>query len=276
MEFTTLTYTAGDIPEMTQTLLIKSNGEARYVLRTNERLLDRPEIGLYETVLDTGALRSVRAILEKWPLAQLPDHTGRMPEGVSTQVLRLATPGAEIVKRVSPADPIDSRLKEILDGLDKFALEIMKHPRRVLQTESTSATVSSPGNLSIEFKLTNVGSENFWFRSPYDIVVLKDGWLRIEVWPAVPEPGSMWSEQKVFVQPSSIEPVGAAGVRPGAAVLLLRPKETTRFRMTGLFYGEPGSKYIARVDYCNFKDKLEDQAPIVGEVLTKTIEFSLP
>jgi hypothetical protein len=276
MEFTTLTYTAGDMPETTQTLVIKSNGEATFNSHTNERLQDRPEIGLYKTVLDTSGLRSLRALLEKWPLAQLPDHTGRMPEGISRQVLQLITPQAEIIKRVSPAAQIDPRLEKVLDGLDRIALEIMKHPRRVLKAEIISPTASSSGNLSIELKLTNVGTDELWFRSPQNIVALKDGWVRIEVWPAVPEAGSMWSEQKVFIQPSSVESVGSTSVQPGAEVLLLRPHETMRFTMTGLFSGKPGNKYVARVDYCNFKENLDDQAPIVGEMWTKATQFSLP
>jgi hypothetical protein len=100
--------------------------------------------------------------------------------------------------------------------------------------------------------------------------------VRIEVWPAVPEPGSMWSEQKLFIQPSSVEPVESTSAQPGAEVFLLRPRETMRFKMTGLFSGKLGNKYVARVDYCNFKEDLDNQAPIVGELWTKTTQFSFP
>lgn len=276
MDFTTLTYSVGDIPETTQVLTIKATGEARYVSHTNENFLDRPEIGVYETILDAKAMRSVADIFDQSPLAQLPDHTGKMPKGITTKTIRLTTSTSEVVKQVSPADPVDPRLQKIFAGLDKLVLEIMKHPRSVMQAGIASPAVSPPGNLSLELKLTNVGREDLWFRSAWDIVRSKDGWVRIEVWPAVPEPGSMWSEQKVLVQLTGAEPVGAAVVQPETAAFLLHPRETMRFKMTGFFYGKSGSKYLARVDYCNFRDKLEDRAPIVGEVLTKTTEFSFP
>ena len=276
MDFTTLTYSVGGFPETTQILTIKANGQARYVSHTNEHFLDRPEIGVYETILDRNAFRSLKDIFDQGPLAQLPDHTGKIPKGIATKMITVVTPTAEIVKKVSHADPIDPRLQKILDHLDGLALEIMKYPRAVLQVEIASPELSPPGNLLVNFKLSNVGSEELWFRSPQDIVRLKDGWVRIEIWPAVPEPGSMWSEQKVFVEPTSVEPVSVAGVQSGNVIFLLRPKETMQFKLKGLFNGKSGSKYVARVDYGNVQDKIENKAPIVGEVWTKTTEFAFP
>jgi hypothetical protein len=276
MDFTALTYSVGDIPETTQILSINADGEARYVSHSNEEFPDLPQIGIYATVIDAKALRSLSSMLDQGPLEELPDHIGKMPKGITNKTIRLASRNGEIVKQVSPADPVDPRLQKIFDRLDTLVLEVMKHPRAVLQAEITSPTVTPPGNLIVELKLSNVGREEFWFRSAWEIVKSKDGWVRVEVWPAVPEPGSMWSEQKVLVQPTSIELVGAPEAASGAAVLSLRPKETKIFKISGFFYGKSGSKYVARVDYCNFKSKLEDKAPIVGEVLSKTTEFSFP
>lgn len=240
MEFSTLTDSVGDMPEAPNLLTIQASREARYVLHSNERFRERPGIGLSETVLDAATLGSLQAVLARWPFAALPDHTGRIPESAPTRVVRLKTATSEFVKQVSPADPVDRRLQEILAHLDAVALAILKHPRQVLRAALLSPAVGAGGSLSLELQLSSLGTEALWLRVPSDIAGRGNGSLRIEVWPAAPEPGSLWSEQKVFVKPVRVEPVASDAALAAVAVLALPPGVSMRFRLAGMFSGKSG------------------------------------
>lgn len=271
MRFDVLTYSVSDMPEAPQLLTIKADGQATYLLRTNERLAERPGIGLYEAAFDAAGVQAVRDMLARGPFAALPDHFGRVPESAPTRTVRVESPDGEVVKVVSSADPVAPRLEQVLSYLDALVLEVMKYPRRVLRASMTPP-VTSGGALLAQLEFSNAGREALVFRSPLHISSGGDGWLRIEVWPAVPRPGSLWAEQKVFVEPSLVEPVGPDV--PPAATLVLAPGATMRFRLRGPFSAPPG-RYQGRGSYCNFIEQLGDASLILGHLLTTKVDFAV-
>ncbi|WP_437668807.1 hypothetical protein [Sorangium sp. So ce131] len=270
MEFSALTYVVGDMPEAPQVLTVKADGEARYISHTNERFPELPEIGVYQATLAVSTLRSIGEVFTRAGFALLPDHRDRMPEGARFRSVRITTRTAEIEKLVGPAAPVDPRLQQVFDRLDDLVREVMTRPQRVLRAELLSPAVDATSGLSVELQLSNIGTEELWFRSPSHVVTQGNGWLRVSVWPAVPDPGSMWSEQIVFVEPTHIEPF------EGAGALALRPSASRRFRLSGAFSGQPGRRYIMRITFCNFMERLDDKSLNVGQVLTKTSEFTVP
>ncbi len=270
MRFDVLTYSVSDMREAPQLLTLKADGQATYLLRTNERLAERPGIGLYEAAFDAAGVAAVADMLDRGPFAALPDHFGRIPESAPTRTVRVRNPAGEVAKQVSPADPIDPRLQQVLSYLDGLVAQVMKHPRRVLRA-ALAPPVASGETLLAELEFSNAGREALVFRSPLDVAGQGKGWLRVEAWPAVARPGSLWAEQKVFVVPTLVEPVGPA--IPPAATLVLAPGSSMRFRLRGPFAAPPG-RYEARGSYCNFLEKYGDATLILGHLLTPKVEFS--
>ena len=66
MSFDTLEYQIGDMPEAPQTLVVNRLGRARYTSHTNRETFERPEMGIYETVLPAEADRAGPAGSERW------------------------------------------------------------------------------------------------------------------------------------------------------------------------------------------------------------------
>lgn len=270
MEFLMIKYTVADLPETPQEMIILKSGEASYVSHTNERFLQRPEIGLYESVLDPSLLSLLGTVFTQHPFSTLPDHTGNMPEGGLSRTVHLVTSSDETIKQIGPADPVESPMQNILNHLDGVVQEIMKSPQQVLRAEITSPVIDAEKNLSITLHLSNVGKENLWLRSPSQLVNQSDGWLLIETWPETPKPGTMWSEQKVNIKPYLAEPAKKTDGSP--ATLQLLPGASLHFTLQGNFPGEPGA-YVARVSYCNFMEQFSTESLIVGQLFTNTIKI---
>jgi len=273
MEFTEVKYIVSDLVEAPQVLTVESSGRTSYRSHTNEQLLDHPEIGLYETTLDSSKIRAIESLFSKWPLSEIPDHQRRMPEGSSGKLLKITTPYAEITKQVGPADPVDPRLQEMLDFFDGIVREVMKSPHQVLRLSITAPSIEPAEEIAVELQMANTGKDTLFARKPSDLASQSDGWLRIEVWPAVPEPGSMWSEQKIYID---VDRADAETEESEKSIFSpIAPGSACQFTLRGKLAGKHG-RHVARVSYCNFTEWAEDRDLIVGHVLTAPVEFSIP
>ena len=272
MEFQKLTYISGDLQEAPQALSILAGGVASYLLHSNELLPGRPEIGRYETVLPPEKIDALERMLANPPLRDIPDHSGIMPEDGMARLVRLETDSAEIVKQVGPADPVDPQLENVFHELDDIALEVMKHPQKVLRAVITAPSISD-GNLEIGIKFSNVGREELWMRSPAHLVSKGDGWLKIEIWPAVPRQQTMWAEQVIDLVPDRITPEWTGAGAP--QIIPLATGASISFKLAGAFTEKPG-RYVARVSYCNFMEQFATQGLIVGHLGTQTVAFDRP
>jgi len=273
MEFTEVKYIVSHLMGAPQVLTVGSSGKTSYRSHTNGQLLDRPEIGLYETTLDSSRVAVIEKLLSKWPLSEIPDHKATMPQGGLTRLLRITTPSEEMVKEVGPADPVDPRLQEILDFFDDVVQEVMKFPRQVLHVSITIPSIGQEDEISVELQLSNESKEPLYLRRPSDLVSQTDGWLRIEVWPAVPEPGSMWSEQKVYIDPEQVDAILEDNEKSGFCTIA--PWTNRKFILRGRLPGKHG-RHVARVSYCNFTERIDEKFLIVGHVYTTPVEFEVP
>ncbi len=271
MQFDILTYRVGDMPEIPQALTIKADGEATYWLRTNEGLAARPGIGLYQAAFDPAGVQAIRDMLARASFPELPDHRGQLPKSAPTRTVSVQSAAGEVSKVVSPADPVDPRLQQVLSFLDALVAQVMKSPRRVLHA-ALASLAKSGDRLWADLQFSNPGSEPVSFRSPSHAAAGANGWLQLEAWPATPRPGSLWAEQKVYVKPLEVQPA-TADVLP-APVLVLKPGATMRFQCGGPFTGPPG-RYQGRGSYCNFMERVGDLAVLVGHLLTVKAEFAV-
>jgi hypothetical protein len=272
MRFDTLTYTVSDMLEAPHVLTLKADGQATYWFRTNERLAERPGIGLYEVTFEAPVVRAVADMLTQAAFPTLPDHYGRIPESAPTRKVSVQNPAGEVTKEVSQVDPVDPRLQQVLSYLDGIVAQVMKSPRRVLHA-ALAAPAKSGDSLWAEFRFSNPGSEPVAFRSPSHVAAGGNGWFRLEAWPAVPRPGSLWAEQKVYVQPLQVQPA-TTDISP-MPVLVLAPGASMRFRCGGPFMAPPGHQQ-ARGSYCNFQERIGDVSVITGHLLTTKVDFDAP
>lgn len=273
MEFTEIKYVVSDLVEAPQVLTIESTGQASYRSHTNEQMLDRPEIGLYATQLDSSLMASIGQLLSQRPLSEVPDHTGRLPEGASGKSLIIKTRFAEVTKQVGPADPVDPKMQELLDFFDGVVREVMESPRQVLRISSGVPSIDDSGRISVTLELANPGDEPAFIRKPSDMVGQLDGWLKLEIWPATPEPGSLWAEQKVYVDVERTDPESEGDNK--TIVLTLAPGQTRAVTLKGHFSGRP-ARHVARVSYCNFTEWSKDTFLITGHVYSQPVEFDIP
>lgn len=275
MAFKQLRYITADLAEAPQVLVVQPDGKARYLSRNNERFPGRPEVGLYETVLAGEDMQQVWLIADEQRFAQLPDHSQlSMPEGIEAQIVQLQTQHQTLEKKVSPADPVDPRFQSVLQQLDGLVQRVLNFPRRVLRLEPIS--IKMQGDLlHAELRLSNPGREPLWFRPPADLINQEDGWLWIEAWPAQPAPGSLWSEQKVYINPTQVTLIGDGGSAMQSAAAELQPQASVGFLLSGHFAAKSG-EYLGRIVYCNFTDKSQDHPLIVGQIIATAIKFSHP
>lgn len=270
MKFDLLEYSVADFPSMPQLLRIDGNGHARYESHTDEYTPDPPEIGVYETDLTSAEMQTITAMVETPSFKSIPDHWGKTNSGDRFRRLRVRQSKESIEKLIGTDQPVDQRLQQILDLLDKMVVVVRAHPVRALRITLAEVSFNRMGRWEGTLILTNSGSQTLSCWKPSRLLNPADSALRVELWPNrapdAPGPGDLSTAQAEVT-----ENIGQQS--RDVSIIKLAPSQSTSVRIEAKFTQDNiAGIYISRVSYSNMVVPAASGDVIIGEIFSKTFE----
>lgn len=264
MSFERLEYLDGVMAEAPQVLTVLASGHARYETHTNERAPDRPEIGVYETMLPAATVRALAALLLHPPFASLADHSGRIPSGDGYRFVAVTDDGETVEKKVGPDEPVGAGLRKVLDSLDRIVADVRQHPARVLRLALADPAVDADGVLRATVELSNPGPQPIAVADPAGLAAAGDGWLVLHCWADRPDADVM-----ATVRPSSVAAPPGAAVEGGR--LRIAPGGVLPVAVVATVGVERRRGHVCRASLASFRDAGGEPPLMRGEVLSRPV-----
>jgi hypothetical protein len=274
MKVNKIEYLVAEMEEAPQTLTIDDTGLARYASHTNSATPDLPEIGIYQTKLP-GGLESLSNQFNNTSFKQLPDHWGRVLPGERYKRIRVTVGSETVEKLIGTHEPIDSRLKTLIDKLDQIVIDVSRHPYQILRIDLSQATVDPKGELTATLALSNGGIQSFLCRNPMDMMNAPDAHIKVQAWPDKPS-SALRAEDVVSADISKLSDLPSPGISQlSMPVIEIPSKATASFRITSsLPLKEATGAFLVRVVYENQANPVKGHQVIYGELFSKTVRVN--
>ena len=273
MKFERLEYLVA-LSKTPQTLIIDTAGDATFTSYTNAQTPERPEIGVYRTVLPASEITSLERLLATPPVADLPDHSGRVLSGDQTRLLKLALKTQTIAKFVGTTEPVDQNLDRDFAKLDTVVHQVQQHPLAVLQFRIFQSALDPSGTLRLNAGFSNLGIQTLYCRNPQDILDAEeamDGRLIVNIWPDKPLSQleaddivalKVQEVKQLFVHEKVVTSQGVVEIPPGGWI---------QFEFSISCGLKTTDGYVIRATYANelHKKTTNGKPLIVGEILSR-------
>jgi len=274
MKFDKLTYTLGEMMGPPQKLTIQSDGEVRYESHSNISMPDRPEIGFYETRLSSADIERLQRGMASPPFEGFPDHWGRIASGDRYKRISVAIGSQMIEKMVGTREPVDPSLATLIAQLDQIVATVMAHPRRTLRIEVSHMSLDDSRKLTVDFALSNGGTEITESRNPVGLLAASG--LSIRGWPDKP-PAQFRSGEAFSVHVENVTEIGKSPSEAAApTILTIGPADKVTFRALARLSAPGPQTYIVQLAYQNTAEEPGRPSLMIGELFSRSGKLSVP
>jgi hypothetical protein len=273
MKFDSLTYTVAEMMGPPQKLTIQANGEARYESHSNNSTPDTPEIGFYEMILPPPVMEVLERDLDNPPFEKLADHSGRIASGDRAKRISVVSGSHTIQKMAGTTEPVDPGLERLLSRLDRVTVELMKHPKQVLRMEVSDVALDDSGMLTLDFVLSNGGSETVKCANP--LLPTGGPGLSIRGWPDKQAPLSSVGEPFGISTVKATELGTPHGEARTETVVAIDAGKQIAFHASARLAAPGPQTYLVQLAYQNTTE-IPGGAPVmIGELFSKIVKLQV-
>jgi hypothetical protein len=247
-------YEVSELAEYPQRLTISSEG-LRYESHSNERHPELLGLGLYERAAAPGEVESIERQLAPATLRSLPDHRGKVLAGDLVKRIRVTTGGETIEKLVGTSLPIDPALQRAIDVLDGVALDVAKHPRRVVRMTVQNAALSAAGQYTATVSFVGEGVPATAFRAPRGRADSAEELVTLYWWPQIPGAPKSDVRAAPVVMESVASKSGALGT----------------FTVRSRLEGKPTGQAVVQLRYLNMSPTVATRTVDVGQLFSTAV-----
>jgi hypothetical protein len=276
MSFEKLEFSVAELSTAPQLLTVRADGQARYETHSNAAWIELPEIGAYERVLTPEELRALNQALMAPPVAELPDHWGRVPSGDRCHRIKVTSGDQTVEKLVGSREPVDPRTQNLIRLLEQLAARVAQSPVQVLRMTLSDAAADAQGRLAATLTFASVGPQAVVFQNLLGPPLPPPPKVLLEAWPDKP-PGQLSAHDVIRGPVSGLKvlslPPTAASNQPG---LLVPASQSASFHLDATPGFRMAGPHVVRVRFLSEVREAGGAPLIYGEIYSNLVKVVVP